>query len=122
MGAPVCNINAPAPSAEPNSPRLPTIPVATDLASAIAAINALRQIVQALTNQIPVNTLGRQGAVKTQPSLKEQVSKRTTEMVRVFNPQDKSQFVDVEQINHLQFQDASSGQTLVWDRPASSDA
>lgn len=115
--APVCNINAPLPSAQPQVPRLPTIPVATDLPSALAAINAMRQTIQAMTNQFG---FGPMGAVKTQAVLKELVSKRTTETVRVENPQDSSQFVDVKQINHLEFQDSSSGQRLVWDRPASS--
>jgi hypothetical protein len=112
--APVCNINQQPPGAEPQTPRLPAIPVAKDLPSALAAINALRQSMQIITNQ-----LGKQGAAKQQPVLRELVSKRTTEKVRVFNPDDKSQFVDVEQINHLEFADASSGQKLLWDRPAS---
>lgn len=112
--APVCHIVQQLPGAEPQTARLPAIPIATDLPSALAAIAALRQIVHSITGQLP-----NLGTAKTQPVLKEILNKRTTETVRVKNPQDNSQFVDVEQINHLEFQDASSGQKLIWNRPAS---
>lgn len=60
MSAPVCAVNPPSPIVEPLPRLLPTVPIATDMASALAAINALRQIILMMTNAIPAN--GAQGA------------------------------------------------------------
>ncbi len=42
--------------------------------------------------------------------------KRVTATVRVSNPQDDSQFVDIEQINQLVMVDRVTGATWVWNR------
>ncbi len=42
--------------------------------------------------------------------------KRVTATVRVSNPQDSSQFVDIEQINQLVMVDRVTGATWVWNR------
>src|ERR1039457_3616643 len=53
MGAPVCNINPASPPPSSKAPALPSIPPASDLASVIAAVNALRQLVIQYFNQSP---------------------------------------------------------------------
>ena len=56
MGAPVCNINPKNPAPISLAPALPSIPVATDLPSLIAAVNALRQLTIQYFNQVPGNS------------------------------------------------------------------
>jgi hypothetical protein len=111
----------------PDVPPLPPLPPpATDLPSALQAINTLRQIIMQLTNQIPDNNTGGggggrrpdQGAFAASNSKKsgnfvEQRQLRVTKKVRVFNPQDHTQFVDVEQITSQTFRNGL-GQTLSW--------
>lgn len=111
--APICYINPPPPSAEPVKPTIPAIPVATDLASAIKAINTLTQIVQQITNQVGSSSGGGGASVKT-ANFSEDKSKRTTIITRVFNPTDKTQFVDVKQITGLTFHNPVTKQTITW--------
>lgn len=103
--APVCHI----PPAKPDAPlvvkNLPAVPVATDLKSALQAINALRQVVQVITNQITQP----QGANNFIADWHE--SDRVTEIVRVYNPNDKSQYVDIQRINRLRMKDKKTGST-----------
>jgi hypothetical protein len=106
--APICYINPPAPSAEPIAPTLPAIPVATDLASVISAVNVIRQILQAITNQ----NIG--SGQRLTSDFHEVVNKRIVKKVRVFNPQNKSQFVDVKQITGLTFANKLTGQQIDW--------
>ncbi len=40
--------------------------------------------------------------------------RRTTQTKRIFNPQDKEQYVDVEQITSLEFKDSKGGRTIKW--------
>ena len=55
MAAPVCHIPTSAPAAQPNGINVPSIPPATDLNSALAAIAALTRAVQLLSGQINTN-------------------------------------------------------------------
>ncbi len=42
--------------------------------------------------------------------------KRTTETIRVRNPQDSEQYVDIERINTLDMKNKTTGDTWVWKR------
>src|SRR4029077_10642970 len=120
--APVCNITPQPPIAEPVAPELPTIPVATDLPSALAAINAMRQIIHALTNQLSENNSGSGKTIitglkpppkKKHANFTEIVAKRTTDEVVVTDP-NSSASVTVKRITGLTFVNPVSKQTWVW--------
>ena len=106
---PVCNLNNRQNVVQPTAATLPQIPVVTDLQSAINASNVMRQILQALLNQFPglANNVAALNPNNTPPGggdafavgggdFKQQ--NVTTKKVRVTNPQDSSQYVDVEQV------------------------
>lgn len=116
--APICYINPPPPTAEPVTPTIPAIPVATNLASAIQAVNILRQIIQTQGNQIPGGGTGGGGSSthkkKNDANFVEIKAKRISTTTRVFNPQNRSQYVDVKQITSLTFIDPISKQEITW--------
>lgn len=114
MAAPVCHINQNEVIEQPDPKTLPSVPIANDLASALVAINALRQIVNSLT--IQQNTGGVSG-FKVQPKNKGKGYSevhRVNQTVRVFNPQDKSQYVDVQQIKQLVMRDGTTGELWIY--------
>lgn len=116
-GAPICYINPPPPTAEPVAPTIPAIPVATDLASALSAINLMRQIIQTGGGQIPGGAGAGGGTIarkKNDANFKELKVKRVYATTRVFNPQNSNQYVDVKQITGLTFQDPITKQEIVW--------
>jgi hypothetical protein len=116
--APVCHIppedaNIPQPSAN----NLPAIPIATDLASALAAVNAIRQTLKVMNNQLPFSN-----GFRTIQDKKDRVQwseqSRVIEKVKVYQNNDPStgNFVEVERINKLVMSDRNTGQTWTWDR------
>ena len=137
MGAPVCNINPASPPPSSRAPALPSIPLATDLTSAIAAVNALRQLVIQYFNQTGggSQTAGPRGAVgvpgtagtpgvpggskgdATVGNFEEVPTGRITTTTRIYDLNDPTQqtYIDVEQITGLQFAN-KTGQTIVWNQ------
>jgi len=134
MAAPVCPL--PDRTPPPHRPDLHStpIPLATDLSSAIAAINALRAMVQSLSGQLQRQARsvppGRQPPATTTVSVVtkksnddpkkkagawEEVSRRK-EKIRVENPDDSSQFVMVEVINSITMRNKSTGELWTWKR------
>lgn len=121
MAAPVCHIppeNASIP--QPGVRNLPGIPIATDLRSLYAAVNAMRQTILIITNQ--QDTTGANNfSVKPDPNAKKQqwleVS-RVVEKVKVYQNNDPStgNFVEIERINKLTMGDKNTGQQWTWDR------
>ena len=97
--APVCPIvrSQPIPGQPPT--KHSAIPPATDLPSALRAINQLININNYLD---PLQV--RNGSSKAAPP-------RT---VRIYNPNDKQQWVDVERINSLTFTDDNTGGLWQW--------
>ena len=97
--APVCPIvrSQPIPGQPPT--KRSAIPPATDLPSALRAINQLININNYLD---PLQV----------PQWVEQ--SRTTQTVRIYNPNDKEQWVDVERINSLTFADDNTGGLWQW--------
>lgn len=99
---------------------LQPVPKATDLSSLIKAVAALTNNFNALNGQI-VNQSFSSGAVtKQDPSKKpawiEDRGARVVEKVKVFNPDDESQFVEVEQIKSFTMKNAKTGEIFKWQR------
>lgn len=95
----VCNVQGPVKFPDQKISNFQPIPKATDLPSALRAI-------QAITNNF--YTLMKAGNFQEQRQL------RTFQTVRVFNPDDSNQWVDVQQITGLTFVDPVTGRTLTW--------
>lgn len=101
--APVCPISrSQAPSAKAATPI--AIPRPTDLPSAINAINQLITI---------LNPLMQNNFFFPQVPDWQEVDRKTT-VVRIFNPNDQQQWVDVERITNLTFQDQSTDALFQW--------
>lgn len=118
---------------QPTLPLLPAMPVATD-DNVVQAINAIRNVVQQLgspntlprennnagtRSQQPVNSRGntKQNDQRAKPKKSRWIEKsRQKAVVRVYNPDDHDQYVDVEQINQLVMEDQVTGATWVWSR------
>ena len=131
MGAPVCNINPKNPPPQSKAPALPSIPVATDLQSLIAAVNALRQLTIQYFNQVPGNsntgfngtpgqpgepgTPGGGGGFSAIGNFAEDVPARTVVTTRIYDPNDPTNetYIDVQQITGLRFANRT-GQTINW--------
>lgn len=121
MSAPVCpDPRIFPPEQQPDTRQFPSIPPAHNLSSALAAINAMRQLLDYLLNRQPQNNNGggNTGQAKkgAQGKYSEVPGARKTQKVRVYNPNDKSQFVDVEQIVGLTMRDNKTGETWTWSR------
>ena len=97
--APTCPIVRSQPVPGQPATRPGAIPPAVDLPSAIRAINQLINI-NNYFEPVPL------------PNWVE--DSRTTQVVRVYNPNDKSQWVDVERINNLTFVDQDTGGVWQW--------
>ena len=130
---PVCYVNPPQPAQQPLSKLIASIPVATDLPSAINALNAIRTILNVQNNSIsPNNTVVWQGVTTTknppgQPNNKQPSnasngtrqsgfaqSNVVTKLVKVTNPNDQTQFVMVRQIVGLTMTDPITNQQWQW--------
>lgn len=111
---------------QPTSPAIPSVPVAQpNLASLTAAVNTLRQVVLRISGQNNNNNnnggqtnnfTSTQGANKKGRWAE---ASRVVETVRVFNPNDDTQYVDVQRINKLVMKDGVTGEQWVWNREQS---
>jgi hypothetical protein len=79
--------------------KFPFVPKATDLESAIAAVNKLIDIV----------------VTDSEPSIRWLEKERTTDIVRITNPDDDSQWVEVERIIRLVMEDQITGDLWLWE-------
>jgi hypothetical protein len=94
--APVCPISQ-SQAVPPQPPRkIPGLPKVTDLPS---AINVLNQIIMMLNN----------------PPADFREVQRVTDTVRIYNPNDKEQWVDVERIMFTRLTDPNSDSQVVWE-------
>jgi hypothetical protein len=137
--APVCNLTPPAPISTPLSKLIASIPVATDLPSAINALNAIRTVLNVQNNAIPPNNTVVWTGLKTtkpepskptdkQPSNASSGQKRSgftqsnvvTKLVKVTNPNDATQFVMVRQIVGLTMNNPVTGEQWQWTQSAGS--
>lgn len=115
MVAPVCHVSKDQVITQPAPKNLPAIPHATDLTSALAAIAALKIIVERIT-QPPIDNGGT--TLKSTPAKQPRwvQDTRTTEKVKIVNPTDPSQFVEIERIKKLTMKDGITGDTWSWSR------
>lgn len=131
--APVCPISRS--QAVPGMPglRIPSVPLVQDLSSAIQALNQIAAIIPQLTTPVPLNNvfpsqdfpLLRGNSGPTQDGGGNFTEKRKQnwtevgrdrETVRVTNPDDDSQWIEIDRIIHLEYRanKDGSGNTLVW--------
>jgi hypothetical protein len=118
MGAPVCHDSRDQVIIQPPPKQHPAIPVATDLKSALAAISVLKQIVENLT-QPHIDNGGGGQTINTTPPVKQPrwtQATRTTEKVKITNPDDPSQYVEIERIKSLSMKDGITGDSWQWNR------
>jgi hypothetical protein len=121
MNAPVCPISRSQPIAAMPGRQMPVVPRAADLASLIAAVNALRQQMQGFAgpgppaNNMPlfVPNLNPRGAIVAVRSNWTEVD-RTTRQVRIFHhdengKKDETMFVDVIRLQEIMFWDNFGG-------------
>jgi len=122
--APVCHASTDQVIEQPPPVQFPSVPRAVDLQSALAAINALTRIVMMLAGQQPAPWMqGPQGvrgaAGKNAPPGKKprwaEVN-RVMKKVKIENPSDSAQFVEIERIERLVMRDSVTGQTWDWKR------
>lgn len=111
---------------------------ATDLNSALQAIASITQVINLLTNSqagSPTNNLVRPQAQgqKLGPNFSDKKAQdnsqkttqrfvetdRTTEKVKIVNPEDDTQFVIVERTNSITFVDRLTGITIVFNNASS---
>lgn len=125
--APICHVPVPTPIDQPDGVQNPSIPIAVDFQSALAAINAMRLILMrlaALQPRFDGHGGGGRGGGPKQPSKQEPKKKqgrfnevkRVTKKEKVYNPQDKEQFVEVERMQELIMQDSITGEQWIWKR------
>ena len=121
--APVCLVQPVIDKTQPPSVDMPSIPQATDLASAIAAINALSMAMRTVVRRLPPPPIQPQGGTtltttkkKPPPLGRWNQVQRITEQVKVTNPNDPTQFVIIDRINNLVMRDSNTGETWVWKR------
>lgn len=123
QNAPICNVQGVVQEPNQQVGIFQPIPKATDLASAIAAINAMANNLNNLFKQGAFSSTGGVHDLSTNNKKKpaapsgnyrEDPVRRVYKTVRVYNPQDSTQFVDVKQIIALTFVDPNTKRTIVW--------
>jgi len=128
--APVCHVSTNQTITQPPARRLAAVPRATDLRTALQAINILQQNIQILAGQIPqypnqnpsnpatsgVNSVNARPSQqpRNQPIGRWVESGRVTETVRIYNRDDREQYVDVKRINSLTMRDTVTGEQWSW--------
>ena len=126
-GAPVCTVPTQAPTDQPKATIMPAIPnPSPSIAGLMATVVALKRAVETMnqSNNAGNGTGGINGFTLNpgDPSKKTQKQptwveiNRTKETVRVFNPNDSSQYVDVERINKIVWRDTVTGELFTWTR------
>lgn len=118
--APVCSIDPIIKPTQPPQAPFPAIPQAVDLPSALRAINAMAAIIRNITGQLGRSSGGGGGGhtdsrSKQPPKQGRWVQKTVNrKTVRIFNPQDKTQFVDVSRVANLVMQDSVTGEEWIY--------
>jgi hypothetical protein len=117
----VCHIPPVVPSTQPSPINIPSIPPAeANIPSLQNTVNAMRQALQILLGQQGVQgTPGQPGRNAQSATGQFTESHRVTEVVRVFNPDDPTQFVDVERTNQLIMGNKATKQTWTYNRTRS---
>lgn len=123
MTDPVCHIPPETVVDQPQPQNLPAIPPAQPNVQSLAqTVNAMRQTIMILTGrqgvQGPQGVPGKPGQSGNAQSKKAQWTEasRQTEQVKIYNPNDNTQFIEVERINSLTMKDSATNQTWTWRR------
>lgn len=119
--APICHVPGPGDDTQPIAPLLQSIPVATDLRSALAAIHAMRQVLMRISGQVKQQKKPTQAKPQKPKEDKKQQSRwietsRVKETVKIKSRDDPDVFVEVERINRLTMQDKQTGEKWEWKR------
>jgi hypothetical protein len=121
--APACNISVNETINQPPGVRLPNIPPATDLNSALSAIQALSQMVGLLSGQVvdQRGPPGQQGAAGQPGKNNQNKVGRWQEVNRAvqevtMDSTDGSVTFTFKQINQLTLKDTITGELWVWQR------
>lgn len=113
MASPVCNVQGLVQAPQQKLASVQPVPPATDLPSALKAIQALTNNLNNAQNQANQPTPEPTEPTVSLGNFSEDKSFRTTSTVRIFNPSDNTQYVDVVQITQLVFKDPD-GRSIVW--------
>lgn len=123
MGAPTCfDPQVFTPGGDPQVKNVGNIPVARDLASTMAAVNSMRDLLIRMFNDLnrPSGGGSRGKAGPKKPPKRGDGRyvevHRTLKTRRVFNPKDHEQHVDVQEITSLVMRDKLTGEQWVWTR------
>lgn len=120
MTDPVCHIPPVVPKSITTPNNLPSIPLAQpNIASLVSTVNQMRQLIQIISGQLPTMP-GPQGGFNTKPDKDKKGTwveqSREVETVKVYNPDDKEQFVEIERVNRLVMNNKDTGQRWTWER------
>lgn len=130
--APVCHVPTDQQIDQPPPVSLPAIPQVMhgDWQSVINAVNAIRLALQMMAGQLQRPSLaapssGPRSTLKAPPSQSKsnpnkppqwtELSRKTSKQ-KIYNPDDKSQFIELEQIDQLIWQNKASGDKIEWKR------
>lgn len=120
---PVCHVPPANLPGNPQSHNLPGLgSVQPNIPSLVRAVQDLQRAVRVLAGQVnPIVPGATSNGFKSKQDKPTDQGRwieqdRVTETVRVFNPQDHDQYVDVQQINKLTMRDPITKETWVWDR------
>lgn len=134
MSDPVCHIPTPTTSAQKQQPqpvKMPVIPPAVDLQSALVAINQMRLVLQQITGQLPgvkpalninpnitlqnnqgLNPLDPLGNTLGTPKLGRYLEDKKLRVVNTV----KVSGATIERVDQVVFVDSITGEALVWKR------
>lgn len=124
MIAPVCPVSRSQAVAAMPAVRVPSIPVAVDLPSAIAALNQIITLLPQVIGPLPSNNLypalpvpspANGGGKLKKPRWVEQGRNMPT--MRISNADDNDAWVEIDVIEQIIWRDETSGNTLVWEMP-----
>lgn len=132
VDTPFCNVSIATPPADPTAGRLAAIPVATDLNSAIHAINALTAVIRQIIRPTkidngaksrPTNVVRDDGSSKKKKDQNGRWNEvtRTTKKVKVFmkdssGQDDPDTFVEFERMDSLTMKDSVTSEQWIWKR------
>ena len=121
--APVCNIDAVVPSPTGITSPLAAIPVANGN-NTVQVLNALRQAIMNIYNQnsgsrsSSGNNGGGSGGAQNPALGKFMQTDIQTKLVKVYNPDDNTQWVQVRQVVSVTWTNAKTGQTITYNQPS----
>lgn len=117
--APVCNIDAPTPPGSGITSPLVSVPIANG-SNNTYVINAIRQAIQNIYNQNRSQSSGGGGGGGGGKSALGEFKQTSfqTKVVRVYNPDDDTQWVDVRQVTSVTWKNSTTGQSITYNQPS----